>query len=374
VNERESRMALCSVVEPGNVEVAALVAEHGGAAVWSSLLAPASRSRWAARARAFDLAAVEQATARHRLRFIIPGDDEWPAALNDLDGCEPVQLMGGNPFGLWLKGTAGLAELAQRSVAIVGSRAATPYGQSVATDLAAGLGSHGISVISGGAYGIDAAAHQGALAVDAPTVAVMAAGLDRPYPSGNTALLHRVASHGLLVSELAPGEHPTRVRFLARNRLIAALSPATIIVEAAHRSGARNTVSWANACHRVVLAVPGPVHSANSVTPHRLIRESEAVLCSSVEDVLELVRPLGRQVSVRPIQRRPLDALSAEELTVYEALPARGALASGEVSLRSGMALGACLGVLDRLTDHGLVSYGSAGWRLAQVPVTRAGD
>ncbi len=374
MDEREARMALCCVVEPGNPAATEAVAAHGPAAVLAGLRSRASRSRWARRAQALDLDAVRRAAKRNRLRFVIPGDDEWPTALDDLATGEPVQEMGGLPFGLWVKGEANLAEVSARAVAIVGSRAATAYGQSVASDLAAGLGQHGISVVSGGAYGIDAAAHSGALATTAPTVAVMAGGLDNPYPPGNAALLQRVAGQGLLVSELPPGEHPTRARFLARNRVIATLGPATIIVEAAWRSGARNSVSWANACGRMVLAVPGPVHSATSVTPHRLIRDAEAVLCTGVSDVLELVGPLGRPPVVRPDQYRPLDELDADELAVYEAIPARGEIDTGEVSLRAGLALGGCLAILDRIAERGLIEHGIEGWRLGRRAVTPAGD
>lgn len=374
MNERDARMALCCAIEPGSRDEAALVAEHGAVAVWRSLLKPTAVSRWAARAHSLDLGRVQRSTARFGLRFVVPSDDEWPARLSDLARAEPVQDMGGVPFGLWLKGDVSLADAVSRSIAIVGSRACTAYGQSVAGDLAAGLGAHGISTVSGGAYGIDAAAHAGALAAGAVTVAAMAGGLDKLYPTGNSALLQRVARHGLLVSELPPGEHPTRVRFLARNRLIAALSPATVMVEAALRSGARNTVSWANACQRMVMAVPGPVHSATSATPHRLIRDAEAVLCTGVEDVLELVEPVGTRSSRRPDQHRRLDELSGDGLAVYEALPARGFMAAGEVSLRAGVPLGRCLGLLDRLAEQGFITQGPDGWRLPRQPVTRAGD
>lgn len=374
MDEHDARMALCCAVEPGNLAMTAAVAEHGAPAVFAGLCRSSSRSRWTRRAQALDLNLVRRAAERNRLRFLIPGDDEWPEALGDLATADSVQEMGGPPFGLWVKGEADLAEVSTRGVAIVGSRAATPYGQSVASDLAAGLGGFGVSVVSGGAYGIDAAAHSGALATEAPTVAVMAGGLDKPYPPGNAALLQRVAGQGLMVSELPPGEHPTRARFLARNRLIAALCPATIIVEAAWRSGARNTVSWASACGRVVLAVPGPVHSATSVTPHRLIRDAEAVLCTGVADVLELVGPLGRRPPSRPDQHRRLDALSPDELAVYEAFPSRGELDAGEVSLRAGLGLGSCLAILDRIAESGLIEPSSSGWRLTPRVVTPTGD
>ncbi len=374
MDERDARMALCCAVEPGNLAMTAAVAEHGASAVFAGLRRSASRSRWARRAQTLDLTLVQRSAERNRLRFLIPGDDGWPAGLGDLATADAVQEMGGPPFGLWVKGDAVLAEASARGVAIVGSRAATPYGQAVASDLAAGLGGHGISVVSGGAYGIDAAAHSGALATEAPTVAVMAGGLDKPYPPGNATLLQRVAGQGLVISELPPGEHPTRARFLARNRLIAALCPATIIVEAAWRSGARNTVSWASACGRVVLAVPGPVHSATSTTPHRLIRDAEAVLCTGVADVLELVGPLGRQPPSRPDQHRRLDALSTDELAVYEAFPSRGDLDAGEVALRAGLGLGRCLAILDRISESGLIESSGSGWRLTPRAVTPAGD
>lgn len=378
MRERDARMALCCTVEPATIDITRQVQQQGAEAIWQGLVQPSSRSRWARRAQAFDLADMQAATDRLRLRFIVPGDDEWPAALGDLSGCEPVNDMGGAPFGLWVRGAVPLAEAVERSVAVVGSRACTAYGQSVTTDLAAGLGAHGVTVVSGGAYGIDAAAHAGALAAEAVTVAVMAGGLDRPYPSGNSGLLQRVAAAGVLASELPPFEKPTRVRFLGRNRLIAALTPATVLVEAALRSGARNTVSWATSCNRVVLAVPGPVHSATSATPHRLIREAEAVLCSGVDDVLEVIEPLGRSQASRPSQQRPLDDLSTEELAVFEALPARRPMPTGEVSLRAGVPLGVCLGVLDQLGERGLVALHADGWRLARAPsarsVPRTGD
>ena len=374
MHERDARMALCCVIEAGSRAEAALVDQYGAEAVWQTLLQPTSASRWAARAQAFELTEAQAATERHGLRFVVPGDDEWPSALGDLADAEPVQGIGGVPFGLWVKGEACLAAAVERSVAIVGSRACSAYGQSVATDLAAGLAGYGITTVSGGAYGIDAAAHSGALAADALTVAVMAGGLDKPYPSGNSGLLRRVGRHGLLVSELPPGQHPTRMRFLTRNRLIAALSPATVLVEAALRSGARNTVSWANACRRLVLAVPGPVFSATSATPHRLIRDAEAVLCGGVEDVLELLGPLGARGTHRPSQHRVLDDLSNDELAVFEALPARGLISAGEVSLRVGMSLGKCLGLLDRLVELGFITQAQNGWRLITSPVTRVGD
>lgn len=372
MDERAARMALSCVVEPGTGQVSALVEDFGAGDTWTRLLAGSLSPAWARRARALALEGIVEAAARHRIRFIVPGDDEWPESLACLAGCEPVQQMGGVPFGLWVRGGRSLREVLVRSVAVVGSRASTPYGDSTASGLAADLGAAGFTVVSGGAFGIDAASHRGALAVGGLTVSVMAGGLDALYPPGNAALLSRVAAEGLLVSELPPGAHPTRMRFLARNRLIAALAQGTVLVEAALRSGARNTVTWANACGRPVMAVPGPVHSALSVTPHRLIREAEAVLVTSAAEIAELLGPLGQRSHPRADVRRPWDDLSAGELAVFEALPARLGMAAGEISLRSGVPLSECLGILECLAERGLAVEAGVGWRLDPAVRSRA--
>lgn len=365
MDERSARVALACLVEPGTVRIAELVAAEGPVAVWEAArsgdLGPAYRTK-AARLEPEEVAAE---ASRKGIRFVIPGDAEWVACLADLGVCETVQEMGGAPYGLWARGVASLAALADRSVSIVGSRASTPYGDIAAAELAADLAGRGVTVISGGAFGIDVAAHRGALAARGPTVSVMASGLDALYPPANRTLLERIAEEGLLLSELPPGAHPTRMRFLARNRLIAALSKGTVLVEAAARSGARNTVTWANACCRPVMAIPGPVHSATSATPHRLIREGEAVLVTCAEDILELVGPLGRRAKARQPQQRPLDGLTRAQLRVYEALPARSSMDAGEISLRSGVPLGECLATLDRLTEDGWLIVTPIGWRLA---------
>lgn len=365
MSEREARLALSCVAEPATPRVAEAVAEFGAETVWESLLERSGDSVLATRARQFRPEPVIAAAAAVGARFLVPGDDEWPAPVADLDGCEPVNDMSGAPLGLWVRGGGDLSGLVARSVSVVGSRACTAYGETVATDLAADLGEGGWAVVSGGAFGIDAAAHRGCLSSRTPTVVVLAGGLDTAYPPAHAPLFQRVAEQGVLVSELAPGQHPTRLRFLGRNRLIAALSQGTILVEAAVRSGARNTVTWANCLGRVVMAVPGPVTSALSFTPHRLIRESEAVLVTRAAEVLELVGPLGSH-PVRPASlQRPTDQLGPDELRVFEAVPARGGLSAGELSLRSGVALAACLGILDRLADLGFVAQDERwDWRL----------
>lgn len=287
-SDRVSRMCLAAVVEPGDPGVAAAVAANDASKVWADLVGASDEGALAGRARRLDPEDLAARTRAAGLRFLIPGDDDWPRGLGDLAGCEPINNLTGGPLGLWVAGRGSLGELAASSIAMVGSRASSAYGDKVAADVAAELSDSGRCVLSGGGYGIDAAAHRGCLSGHAATVAVLAGGADTPYPSGHQQLFERNAERGVLVSELAPGEYPTRIRFLARSRLIAAIAHGTVLVEAAARSGACNTVAWANALGRAVMAVPGPVTSCTSVTPHRLIRDGQAALVSSAADVLAL--------------------------------------------------------------------------------------
>lgn len=367
MDARTARMCLASIFEPGRPEVAQAIADYGPEEVFAGLRASGD-SPLANRARKLDPDLILAGAKSAGMRFLVPGDPQWPPRLGDLAGCDPVRQLRGEPLGLWVAGNGDLAQLASCSVAMVGSRASTPYGDGVAADLAAELSESGRSVISGGAYGIDSAAHRGSLAGRTPGVAVLAGGLDRPYPAGNRALLQRIAEHGVLVSELGPGEHPTRVRFLARNRLIAALGCGTVLVEAAVRSGARNTVSWATALARPVMAVPGPVTSATSVTPHWLIREAEAVLVADAAQVLEILAPSGCQLLTHPTgESRTTDALAPDEMAVYEAVPGRGNTSVAELSARTGLSIAACLAVLGALDGRGLLVQDEAGgWRLSR--------
>jgi DNA processing protein len=215
---------------------------------------------------------------RQGISLICPGDPQWPPQLDDLGVARP--------YALWARGTGDLTSSCDRSVSIVGSRAATAYGAHVAADLASGLAGHGWTVVSGAAYGIDASAHCGDLAAGGVTVAVLACGVDLPYPAGHRALLGTIAASGLVVSEYPPGCAPTRHRFLARNRIIAALSAGTVVVEAGLRSGALNTARHARELNRPVMAVPGPVTSSQSAGCHQLIRDTGAACVTSVADVI----------------------------------------------------------------------------------------
>jgi DNA processing protein len=219
------------------------------------------------------------------LRAITPDSPEWPTQLDDLPD---------RPERLWLRGPGDLADLTARAVAMVGSRAATSYGTHIAAELAYDLARHGVTIISGGAFGIDAAAHRAALSADTATVLVAAHGLDRTYPAGHAALFEQIARTGLIVSEHPPGTAPTRSRLVHRNRIIAALAQATVVVEAAARSGALSTAAQACALHHPVRAVPGPITSATSVGCHTLLRDRHAALATSAADILTHLTDVSR--------------------------------------------------------------------------------
>ena len=194
------------------------------------------------------------------------------------------------PLALWTKGATSFLSMPLRDkVTFTGARAASSYGVHVTTELASDLAGEGRVIVSGGAYGVDAAAHQAALAVGGSTIGVMCGGLDRLYPAGNSELLDRVGDIGVLVSELPPGAVPTKWRFLARNRVLAALSSVTVIPEAGYRSGSLQIAKEAFELGRAVGAVPGPITSAASAGTHRLIREGVAGIVTTAQDIREMI-------------------------------------------------------------------------------------
>jgi len=300
-------------------------------------------------------------------RLITPGDDEWPvlafaafrgAVATDKPDCRP-------PLALWAVGPARLDEISERATAIVGTRAATAYGALVAAELAAGLAERDVAVVSGGAYGIDGAAHRAALAADGTTVVVLAGGIDIAYPAGHSALLHRVGASGLLVTEYPPGVRPARYRFLTRNRLVAGLAGVTVVVEAGLRSGAANTASWARLLGRPVAAVPGPITSAASAGCHVLLRGG-AELVTRVDEVIELAGRVGELAQDLPRPVAPLDGLSATERQVYEALPGRGLVTVDQIAVASGLAPAQVFGPLAMLEVAGLVARRDGSWGIAR--------
>lgn len=299
-------------------------------------------------------------------RLITADDDEWPLlAFRAFGGvADRLRPQAHEPLVLWAVGPARLNAVADRAAAIVGTRAATAYGEFVAADLAGGLAARDAVVVSGGAFGIDGAAHRATLAADGLTVALLAGGVDVPYPAAHALLLRRICDQGLVVSEYPPGERPARHRFLTRNRLVAALAGATVVVEAGARSGAANTAAWARALGRNVCAVPGPVTSSASVGCHALLRGGADVVTRS-EDVIELI---GRAGELAPDEQRPtspLDGLSDTDKRVYDALPSRGARTVDEIAVASGVPPTQVLGPLAVLELCGLVVRRDGRWKLA---------
>lgn len=297
-------------------------------------------------------------------RMICPGDLEWPSQLGDLGAKAP--------HALWLRGPGGLRYGCLRSVAVVGARAATPYGLRTASDLGAELADRQWTIVSGGALGIDAAAHRGALAAtdpaqDCPTVAVLASGVDVAYPPRNEALLAEMVRRALLVSEWPPGTHPTKGRFLVRNRVIAALTRGTVVVEADLRSGSLNTAGYAQRLNRPVLAVPGPVTSHMSRGCHQWLRDGRAVCVSDAAEVIESVGRIGTDLA--PERRGPVlprDRLDPESLRVLDALPRRAGMGAAQIAVAAGLDINTARSRLSLLAAAGFLEDCEQGWRLAR--------
>lgn len=362
---RRSWAYLSRVAEPPCAPLVELVAAEGPVRAAERVrrgAVPAPVLRATVARRDHDQAAADlAAAAASGARLLTPDDDHWPRwALLALRG-GPDALVA--PLALWVRGAGRLDELAERSVAVVGTRAATGYGDLVAAEFGAELAEAGFTVVSGAAFGIDAAAHRGCLAAGGPTVAVLACGIDRAYPAAHTGLLGRIAEAGLVVSEYPPGVPPGRHRFLARNRLIAALGQGAVVVEAGVRSGTRNTAAAARLQGRVVMAVPGPVTSATSVGCNAMLRGAEALAVTSAADVVESVGRLGADLVAAPrAPVLPTDGLDTDQLRVHEALPPIGARAAGWLAVESGVALERVRSVLPELELRGLARCGEDGW------------
>jgi DNA processing protein len=368
--ERRARVTLSLISEPGHWVFTALTRELGGVGLLRALHEDPDRHELltaaAARLATADVDAELERAARRGVRFVIPGDEEWPVQLDDLHGVPPLHERAGVPVGLWVRGPLRLDTLA-RSVAVVGSRSSTSYGDRVSSDLAAELGLAGRPVVSGAAFGIDYAAHRGALSASAPTVAVLACGPDRVYPHAHRQLIDHLAREHAVVSEAPLGAAPQRVRFLARNRLIAALTQGTVIVEAAARSGALNTANWAQRLNRVAMAVPGPVGSAASVGVHHLIRSGAAALVTSGADVLELVGGAGEHLTSEP--RGPAtsrDRLSVKHRQVLDAVPRAAGSTANSIAVVAGLSVVDVRTALRRLEEVGLVLQERGRWQLSE--------
>lgn len=370
------------VSEPGDGVLGRLVAALGAIEVAEDLIADRASSEITAEAveRGAVISVPEVAAGLQRWRprldhaafarglgqavrvgasLLVPRDADWPDGIRDLDAHAPLTL--------WVRGRVGALDETP-SVALVGARAATAYGEHVAIETAAGLVDRGFAVVSGGAYGIDGTAHRSALASGGTTVAFLAGGVDRFYPVGHEALLTRIADTGAVVSEMPCGAAPTRWRFLQRNRLIAAASQATVVLEAGMRSGSLNTAGHAAALGRPLGAVPGPVTSPASAGCHRLLREFDAICVTDAAQVAELVLPadaprvpVGESGTHARADDRGLD-LTEEERRVLEALGPRRARTVVELAERTGLGTSAVLGALGALDATGLARRVEDGW------------
>ena len=300
--------------------------------------------------------ALRQA-ARSGARLAIPGDPDWPAGLEDLGVHAPLAL--------WWRGPADALGAFGRSIALVGARAATRYGEHVAMEASAGLVDRGFAIVSGAAYGIDGMAHKAALASDGRTVAFLAGGVDRPYPSGHVDLLERIAAEGAVISELPCGAAPTKWRFLQRNRLIAATSLATIVLEAGWRSGSLNTAGHAATLGRPLGAVPGPVTSPASAGCHRLIREYDAVCVTTAAEMAELVAEHLVQVPLDfPESENGIEGSgrSSEQVRVFDALSGRSPREIGDLARRAGLSTTSVRAALGALGLEGAARERATGW------------
>jgi DNA processing protein len=360
-DDRSARALLSRIAEPGDRRIGALLRTHPALEVVAMLKAGGpgleQAGRYAGRLATADPCADLARAADVGGRLIVPGDLEWPTQLDDLGELAP--------WALWVRGTVDLRLAALRSVAVVGARASTGYGTHVASTFASDLAASGWTVVSGGAFGIDAAAHTGALAAHGVTVAVLACGVDVAYPPRHDALFARIAADGLLVSEVPPGAAPHRGRFLVRNRVIAALTRGTVVVEAALRSGSLSTAHEAERLGRPVLGVPGPVTSAMSAGVHRALRAGALLVTSSAE-VIEAVGGIGVDLAPEPSGPvDPRDALDPLSARVLDAVPARRPATLDSVARTAGVTPAETAAALGLLELAGFVRQGPQGWTLA---------
>lgn len=311
--------------------------------------------------------------ARHGFRLVTPEDGEWPVdAVQQFLGSTAPGADAAPPYALWVKG-ARLDLLLDDSVAMVGTRAATSYGVRMTERLVAGVARAGATVVSGGALGIDAAAHRTALEVGGRTVVVAACGAGVDYPSAHVPLFRRVAEAGAIVTEYPPGIRPARHRFLTRNRLVAGLTAATVLVEAGWRSGARNTAAWARHMNRSVGAVPGPATSASSTGCHDAIREGDAVLVTGPEHVLSLYRGVGTIEEDAQLALDwapdPVQSLSRNELRVFDATPRAprdgGGAETAAIAAEAALTLPLTMHLLLAMEGKGVVVREGSTWRRA---------
>lgn len=354
------RLALAATVEPADRTMTPLLRGLDPFTAWAMVRSDADGkfTRAAARVQALRLEDVVARTQELGARIVIPGDEEWPCGVDDLES---------PPYCLWVVGTGSLRQACERSVSMVGARAATPYGTQVAGEMAYGLAGRGFTIVSGAAHGIDTASHRGALAAGGRTVAAMACGIDIAYPVANTGLLQQIERSGLIVTELPPGSAPQKQRFLSRNRLIAAMTPGTVVVEAGLRSGSRSTATAASRLSRLLAAVPGPVTSPASAGPHQLIRDCGATLVTDVDDCAELFGAIGADLgAVKRAETTVTDRLDEPDKRLLDAMPVVRGTTVAKLAVSAGLTGREVTRGLAALHAAGFVERIESGWRRAQ--------
>lgn len=383
VHERFARAAWSAIIEPGDRVAGELVAAMGAVAALDALIVrqPAEElanlmntesdvamttrdlesaiERWMPRLQSRAILRALGQAARYGAHLIIPGDDAWPTGFDDLGAHAP--------HALWVRGNLETLHTTPAAIALVGARAATGYGEHVTMEASAGLVDRGYTIVSGAAYGIDGMAHRAALASKGQTIAVLAGGVDRFYPSGHDALLARIVEAGAVISELPCGAAPTKWRFLQRNRLIAAMTGATIVLEAGWRSGSLNTAGHAAALGRPLGAVPGPVTSAASAGCHRLIREYDAVCVTTAAEMAELAPLAGAdELLLDPApdvaSARGEQSADGDTVRVRDALSTRSARTTDDIAARAGLSIATVQSVLGRLELAGAATTRETGW------------
>lgn len=311
-----------------------------------------------------DTAAVDlERAAQIGARLVTPDDAEWPGWQLWSLRCADTMERGGPPLALWVRGSKNLTEEVATGIGVVGSRNSTSYGEYVTGQIVGGVVDEGWTVISGGAFGIDGAAHRACLGSGGTTVAVMACGIDVDYPASHAQLFAAIAREGLIVSEYPPGTTAARHRFLTRNRLVAALSTAVLVVEAGRRSGAANTAAWAHKLGRPLGAVPGPVTSAMSLGCNRMIADEQAALIVDAQALVSLAAPDGEGGPNRGPVRR-VDELTGDRQLVYEAIPGSGTITVDEIAVSSGVDVTRVLAALAGLEVNRFVTAVGSGWAL----------
>ncbi|GAB3275772.1 DNA-processing protein DprA [Parasphingorhabdus pacifica] len=364
-----ARAYLSAVAEPPAPALAGFIAEQGvlGAAqlVREGAIPESVADEVDARRTTASGHSVLAAADAVGARLISPEHPEWPwESFREFVDGRTVGMVGmAEPVALWVRGGARLSEAFAASVAIVGARAASGYGEHLAAEFGHGVASAGVTVVSGAAYGIDGAAHRGALAGGGTTVAFLACGVDMDYPAGHGRLLRAIATQGAVVSEYPPGTVPRKHRFLVRNRLIAAAGQGTVVVEAGLRSGAANTANSSEALGRPLMAVPGPVSSATSVGCHEMVRAGKAVLVTATDEILEVISPLGTNPQVeRESPTRPMDAMDPSARILYDVLAELGDAGADRIAQDSGLALRKVRALLPTLEMAGFVVRTEYGW------------